>query len=318
MKQTRLSRMLGIQHPIIQAGMAWVSNAELAAAVSTAGGLGLISPNAGLAPGGDIEENFYTQLRKMRTLTSKPYGVNLALDLPNLDPLVNIAIEQSVPVVVTASGSSGLHTGQLKDAGITVIQAVASVHHARSAEARGADIVIAQGYEAGGNNSLDELPIFALVPQVVDAVEIPVVAAGGIVDGRGLAAALSLGASGVQVGTRFLATHECIAHPNVKDAIVMAIDTSTTIVDRKTQHARLLKNRMIASLEALEASGGTEKEIRARLSDDMLRSALMKGDVEEGKVFCGAGAGLITEILSADEVVKKMVAGADAALSRVK
>ena len=319
MKQTRLSKLLGIQHPIIQAGLSWASNAELAAAVSNAGGLGLVTPNASMSPGGDITENFYTQLRKVWNLTSKPYGASLSLDMPQLDSLVNIAAEQSISVVViTAWGSPDSHIGRLKDAGIIVLQVVASVRHAKSAEARGADGVIAEGYEAGSNIGRDEIPTFALIPQVVDAVEIPVVAAGGIVDGRGLAAALSLGASGVQVGTRFLVTNECIAHANVKDAVIKAIDTSTTVVHGKAYYSRLLKNRMTASLAASESSAGSEEEIKAILSDERLRSALLDGNLEEGNVFCGAIAGLITEVMDATDVVKNMVSGADAILGKLK
>ncbi|MEE9198310.1 MAG: DUF561 domain-containing protein [Dehalococcoidia bacterium] len=318
MKQTRLTKLLGIQHPIIQAGMAWVSNAELAAAVSNAGGLGLVTPDAGMESGGDIADNFYTQLRKVRALTSKPCGANISLDLPDVESLVNVAIEQAVPVVVTSGGSPDNHTGRLKDAGVLVLHVIASVRHARSAEARGADVVIAEGFEAGSNISRDQLPTLALVPQVVDAVEIPVVAAGGIVDGRGLAAALSLGASGVQVGTRFLVTSECIAHPSVKEAVIKAIDTSTTIVDRAPHHARLLKNRMTASLAALQAKGGSEKEINALLSDERFRDALLEGNVEEGKTWCSAAAGLIIEIMDAGDVVKKMVSEADSVLSKLK
>ena len=314
MKSTRLSKLLSIQHPIIQAGMAWVSNAELAAAVSNAGGLGLITPNAGLPADGDVLENFYTQLRKLRALTNKPYGVSLFLDDPQLDTLINIAIEQSVPVAVTAGGSPNPDTGHMKDAGITVFHVVASVLQARSAEARGADAVITEGYEAGSRLSTDKLTTLALVPQVVDSIEIPVVAAGGIVDGRGLAAALSLGAAGVQVGTRFLATHECLAHPNVKDAIINAIDTSTTVVNFNSHHARVLRNR---TTTALEASGNME-ELAALISEEKVRTAMLEGKVEEGIAFCGAGAGLITEIMSATDVVKSMVRDADSMLTKVR
>lgn len=318
MKATRLSKQLNIQVPIIQAGMPWVANAELAAAVSNAGGLGILAPNAGLPVHGDEIENFHAQLRKLKALTTRPYGACLFMDHPQLDALVRIATEEAVPVVVTVGGSPNLHSGHLKDAGITVLHVVSSVHEARSAETRGADAVITAGFEAASQGSLDELTLMTLVPQVVDTVEIPVIAAGGIADGRGLAAALSLGAGAVYIGTRFIATHECIAHPNLKDAIINAIDTSTTIVRRDSSHIRLLKNRTSASLKELEGSKGDIKEIEALLSDDRARSALLEGKIDQGKIYCGAGAGLITEIMSAADIIKTMVQQADSALSRVK
>ena len=201
MKATRLTKQLNIQSPIIQAGMPWVSNAELAATVCNSGGLGMITPNAGLQKDGDEIENYQTQLRKMKALTSRTYGVCLFMDHPLLDILVSITTEQAVPIVVTAGNGASDHTGHLKDAGITVFHVIGSVHQARSAEARGADGVIATGLEAAGPGSTDRLSLLTLVPQVVDAIEIPVIAAGGISDGRGLAAAIGLGASAAYIGT---------------------------------------------------------------------------------------------------------------------
>ncbi len=315
MKATRLSKLLGIQHPIIQAGMTWVSNAELAAAVSDAGGLGVIVPNAGLTPDGDLIENFYTQLRKVRVLTSKPYGVSLSLKLPQISSLIDVAIEQSAPVVIMCQGNPGLNAGHLKDARILVMHIASTVHQARSAEARGADVVIAEGYEAGSKTDRNELPTLALVPQIVDAVEIPVVASGGIADGRGVAAALCLGASGVQVGTRFLATRECITHPRIKDLIINAIDTSTIIVDRNGSHARVLKSRWLSELEGKNSSYERAKDF---LSEEKARRALLEGSLDDGVAFCGASVGLITEVISAGQLVKQMVSGADEILAKVK
>ena len=315
MKTTRLSKSLGIQHPIIQAGMSWVSNAELAAAVSNAGGLGVIVPNAGLAANGDIAENYYAQLRKLRALTTKPYGVSLNLGHLQLDTLVNITIEQSVPVVFTALGSPDVHTGLIKDAGITVFHVASSVSEARAAEARGADVIVAQGHEAGNQVGRNELPTFALVPQVVDAVEIPVVAAGGIVDGRGLAAALSLGATAAQMGTRFLATYECIAHHNIKEAIINAIDSSTTIINVDSQQRRVLKN---ATSGTFQEANGSKQELSLYLIEDLERTALLDGKLEEGLALCGAGAGLITELLSTEDLMKATISQADSIITRIK
>ncbi|MCH8087622.1 MAG: nitronate monooxygenase [Chloroflexi bacterium] len=318
MKATRLSKQLNIQVPIIQAGMPWVANAELAAAVSNAGGLGIIAPNAGLPVHGDEIENFHAQLRKLKALTTRPFGACLDMGHPQLDALVRIATEEAVPVVVTVGGSPNLHSGHLKDAGITVIHVVSSVHQARSAEARGADAIIAVGFEAASYGCSDELTLMTLIPQVVDTVEIPVIAAGGIADGRGLAAALSLGAGAVYIGTRFIATHECVAHPNLKDAIINAIDTSTTIVRWDSSHIRLLKNSTTESIKGLEESKDKIEEIEALLSDDKARSAVLEGKIDQGKIYCGAGAGLITEIMSAADIVKTMVQQADSALSKAK
>ncbi|HIE17391.1 MAG TPA: nitronate monooxygenase, partial [Dehalococcoidia bacterium] len=223
MKRTRLCDLLDIEYPIIQGGMVWIANAELAAAVSNAGGLGLISPTASMNRTGDQVENLRKQIAIARGLTQKPFGINLPiLNNPQIEELVSTVIDAGVKVVVTAAGSPALYTNRFKEAGIKVLHVIAGVRHAQSAERRGVDAVIAEGYEAGGHNGLDELTTFTLVPQVVDAVTIPVVAAGGIADARGVVAALALGADGVQMGTRFVATHECAAHQNFKEAIVKA------------------------------------------------------------------------------------------------
>ena len=314
MKATRLTKQLNIQAPIIQAGMPWVSNAELAATVCNSGGLGMITPNAGLQKDGDEIENYQTQLRKMKALTSRTYGVCLFMDHPLLDILVSITTEQAVPIVVTAGNGASDHTGHLKDAGITVFHVIGSVHQARSAEARGADGVIATGLEAAGPGSTDRLSLFTLVPQVVDAIEIPVIAAGGISDGRGLAAAIGLGASAAYIGTRFVATHECVAHPNFKDAIINAVDTSTAIVNVNSCPTRLLRNRAFEHLR--NSSNGTDPG--PSYSNELTRALLLEGAMEEGLVHCGAGAGVVNEVLSAAEVVKALISGADTAMSRIR
>ncbi len=314
MKATRLTKQLNIQTPIIQAGMPWVSNAELAATVSNSGGLGMITANAGLPEDGDEIENYQAQLRKIKALTPRPYGVCLFMDHPLLDVLVSITTEQAVPIVVTAGEGASDHTGHLKDVGITVFHMVGSVHQARSAEARGADGVIAAGLEAAGPGSAAHLSLVTLVPQVVDAVEIPVIAAGGISDGRGLAASIGLGASAAYIGTRFVATHECIAHPNFKDAIINAVDTSTAIANVDSRPLRLLRNRAFDHLCGPENGADPGSSV----SDEQTRACLLDGATEDGLVQCGAGAGVINEVLSAAEVIKTLVHDADVAMSRIR
>lgn len=314
MKATRLTKSLNIQSPIIQAGMPWVSNAELAATISNSGALGMITPNAALPEDGDEIENFQSQLRKIKALTPRPYGVCLFTDHPLLDVLVSITTEQAVPIVVTVGGDASDHTGHLKDAGITVFHVVGSVHQARSAEARGADGVIATGIEAAGPGSTDNLSLLTLVPQVVDAIEIPVIAAGGISDGRGLAAAIGLGASAAYIGTRFVATHECVAHPNFKDAIINAVDTSTAIATFSSQSVRLLRN---TAFDSLGASTNGTRGFNAN-SAEQTRAPLLDGAINDDLVYCGASAGVVNEVMSAADVVKSLIQEADVAMSRIR
>ncbi len=308
MKRTRLCDLLGIEYPIIQGGMVWIANAELAAAVSNAGGLGLISPTSGMSRNDDQVENLKKQLEITKSLTSKPFGVNLPiLNNPQIEELVTTVIDAKVKVVVTAAGNPALYTSRLKEAGIKVLHLVAAVRHAQSAERRGVDAVIAEGYEAGGHNGLDELTTFTLVPQVVDAVTIPVVAAGGIADVRGVVAALALGADGVQMGTRFVATRECIAHQNFKEAIVKASDTDTVITGRKLGPTRILKNEVAAKIMDMEAAGASVEELLAFLGSSRSRTGQFEGDMANGEAYCGAIAGMIKEITSVGEVIRSIV-----------
>jgi enoyl-[acyl-carrier protein] reductase II len=308
MKKTRLCNVLGIEYPIIQGGMVWIANAELAAAVSDAGGLGLISPTAGMSRNGDQVENFRRQIHTARGLTSKPFGANLPiLHNPQIEGLIAAAIDEGVEVVVTAAGSPGLYTDRLKEAGIKVLHLVASVRHAQSAEKRGVDGVIAEGCEAGGHNGMDEISTFALIPQVVDAVGIPVVAAGGIADARGVVAALALGADGVQMGTRFVATHECIAHPKFKEAIIQANDNDTIITGRKLGPIRILKNELAATIVEMEGAGASVEELIAFIGSGRSRTGQLEGDLANGETYCGSIAGMIKEIKGAGEVIRSIV-----------
>ncbi|MBM4446765.1 MAG: enoyl-[acyl-carrier-protein] reductase FabK [Chloroflexi bacterium] len=319
MKRTRLCDLLDIKYPIIQGGMVWITNAELAAAVSNAGGLGLISPTAGMSLNGDQVENLKKQIEIARSLTSKPFGINLPiLNNPQIEELVAAAIDTKVKVVVTAAGNPAIYTSRLKEAGIKVLHLVAAVKHAQSAERRGVDAVIAEGYEAGGHNGLDELTTFTLIPQVADAVTIPVVAAGGIADARGVVAALALGADGVQMGTRFVATHECAAHKNFKEAVVKASDVDTVITGRKLGPTRILKNELAAKLLEMEAAGASVEELLAFIGSGRSRTGQFEGDLTSGEVYCGSIAGMIKEIKSVGEVIKSIVDNYEAVLARLR
>ncbi|MBI4301392.1 MAG: nitronate monooxygenase [Chloroflexi bacterium] len=311
MKRTRLCDILDIEYPIIQGGMTLIANAELAAAVSNAGGLGIIAANVGsarLSYTGNLAEALRQEIHLAQSLTDKPFGVNYPIGETERRELLEVAVAEKVKVVTTSAGSPSLYTKFFKDAGIKVLHVVASVRHAKKAEAEGVDAVIAEGYEAGGHNGLDELPTMVLLPQVVDAVFIPVVAAGGIADARGVVAALALGAEGVQMGTRFVATTECLAHPRFKEAVVRASDTDTVIWGRRLGPTRTLKNKKtfkILELEALEDSAGELQEV---VGNEGTRQGHVEGDLENGMLDCGAVAGLVKDIISAGEVVRRIVA----------
>ncbi|MBI2846286.1 MAG: nitronate monooxygenase [Chloroflexi bacterium] len=318
MKRTRVCQLLGIEYPIIQAGMAWISSAELAAAVSNAGALGVIIPNAGMSARGDEVKNLREQMKRVKRLTEKPFGVTFNLNLPNIQKLMYAAVEGGIRVAITSAGNPALYTSYLKNANVKVLHVVASVRHAKRAEATGVDAVIAEGYEAGGNTGFDELTTFVLVPQIVDAVEIPVIAAGGIADGRGFAAALALGADGIQIGTRFITTTECIAHRNVKEAIAKAIDTGTTVLTRSLTHSRVLKGKFVAKVLSLESEGAARDGVIDLMSAERARAVLLDGKLEDGPLYCGEDAGLITDVVGADKVVQDLVKGAEAILSSLK
>ena len=309
MKSTRVCDLLGIKYPVIQGGMGWVSNAELAAAVSNAGGLGVISPILG--PEETWLDYEREQIRKAKKLTSRPFGVNIGLEVPLARERIEVALQEGVRVIVTAAGSPALYTRYLKNAGATVIHIVFSVGHARKAHAEGVDAVVASGFEGGGLLSKDELPTMVLVPQVVDAVKVPVIAAGGIADARGVVAAFALGAEGVQMGTRFLATNESPIRANYKAAIVRGEDTATTVTGRKGPlSARVLKNEFSRRILEMENAGASPREIGEFIGVGRLKLAV-EGDTERGSLMCGAVAGLIREVFSAEEVIRHIVEGYD-------
>ena len=311
MKRTRVSDLLGIKYPILQGGMLWLADAGLAAAVSNAGGLGVISPMAGMEPQGDPVENLTVQLSRVRELTQAPFGVNVPLDLRDCGLIMDLLVSFEAPVVVTAAGDPRLFTELLHSGGVRVLHVVGSVKHARVAEAAGVDAVVAVGIEAAARSGFDEVPLFSLVPQVADAIKIPVVAAGGIADGRGLAAALALGAEGAQLGTRFVAVKECIAHPAYKQAIVNAGDTDTVVTNRRLIPTRSLKTEYSKILLELEAGGADGETIREFMGHAASRRGGLEGDLEGGEAYAGSSAGLVTDIPTAAEVIQRLVDGYD-------
>lgn len=309
MKKTRICSLLDISYPILQGGMLWIASAELASEVSNAGGLGVISPLAGMAEDGDPVDNLKYQIEKTRSLTRKPFGVNIPLDLEDAGRLLVLLVDENIEITITAAGDPGNFTELLKKNGMRVLHVVSTVAQALRAETSGIDAVIVEGIEAAAHDGPDELPLFSLIPQVVDAVSIPVVAAGGIVDARGLAAALCLGAEGVQMGTRFVAVEENIAHANYKQAILAAKDTDTVITCRNLVPTRSLKTPFAERLLELERTCKTESDLLEHLGYRSNRTAQIEGDLAKGEAYCGASAGLIREILPARQVIEQLVDG---------
>ena len=320
MKVTIVSRMLGIDHPILQAGVPWVSNPELVAAVSNAGGLGILHPSAGMSPDDDMVINLRENIRKVRRLTRNPFGVSLYLANPLVSRLIDASIEEGARIAVTYGGSPALYTGILKDNKVAVLHQVSTVRHARGAESQGVDAIIVDGYEGGGIRGPDETPNLVLVPQIADVVSVPVIASGGIADARGYVAALALGAQGVQMGTRFVATHECIAHPRYKEAILGAIDTGTLIAGRYHRPTRVLRSKMSLGLKAstppaeADALGHWESE----LGPAQTRAALLEGDLDNSVAYCGSSVGLVSDVLGVEEVVQGLVEEAQSILTNLR
>lgn len=304
--KTKLTELLGIQYPIIQGGMAWVAEYHLAAAVSEAGGLGLIG--AASAPGEWVRE----QVRKAKELTTKPFGVNIMLMSPYADEVAGVIVEEGVQVVTTGAGSPEKYMSMWKEAGVKVIPVTASVALARRMERCGADAVVAEGTESGGH--IGESTTMTLIPQVVDAVELPVIAAGGIADGRGIAAAFMLGAQGVQMGTCFIVTKESQVHENYKKCIIKAKDIDTRVTGRSTGHpVRALRNQMTKEYLRREQEGASFEELE-NLTLGGLRKAVVEGDVINGSVMSGQIAGLVKEEMSCQDLIQKLVRETEALL----
>ena len=307
MKRTRICYLLKIDYPILQGGMLWLATAELAAAVSNAGALGMISPFAGMERNGDPLENLRLQITRTRKLTKKPFGINIPLDLDQSGILIDTILKEKVNIAVTAAGDPHHYTEVLRKEGIKVLHVVSTAKQAQSAESCKADAVIVEGVEAAAHLGFDEIPLFSLIPQVTDVVSVPVIAAGGIADARGVVAAFALGAEGVQLGTRFVAVEENIAHSKYKQAILNAKDTDTAITCRKLLPTRSLKTEFTRRLLELEESGASAGDIREFLGYSRARTGQIEGDLENGEAYSGASAGLIKEILPAAEVIQRLV-----------
>ncbi len=307
---TKITEMIGIKYPIFQGGMAWVADYHIAAAVSNAGGLGIIGC------GGADENWIRDQIPKCREMTDKPFGVNVMLMNPRAPQIAEVLAEEKVKVVTTGAGSAGKFIPMWKEAGIIVIPVVPSVALAKKMEKDGADAVIAEGTESGGH--VGEITTMALVPQVVDAVSIPVIAAGGIADGRGVAASFMLGAEAVQCGTVFCASEEVNIHPNYKDMIIKARDTSTKVTGRSAgAPVRQIRNQLTAEYLKLEEAHASFEELEA-LGAGSLRKAVVDGDLKAGTFMAGQISGMINEIKPAAKIIEEMFAQANDLLKNAK
>ncbi|OPJ56931.1 enoyl-[acyl-carrier-protein] reductase FabK [Alkalithermobacter paradoxus] len=306
----RICQLLNIKYPIIQGGMAWVATAELAAAVSNAGGLGLIA--AGNAPKEVVKE----EIRKARELTDKPFGVNVMLMSPYVDEVMEVIYEERIPVITTGAGNPAKYMEKLKSIGTKVIPVVPSVALAKRMEKYGADAIIVEGTEAGGH--IGELTTMVLIPQIVDEVSIPVIGAGGIADGRGMAAAFALGAEGVQIGTRFICSDECKVHPNYKEAVLKAKDRDAVVSGRSTGHpVRALKNKFIKEFLELEKQGVDIKTLEEKGAGS-LKIAVLEGDTEKGSLMAGQIAALVKDIKPCKDIIEEIVNDAKQVISNLE
>ena len=304
--KTRITELLGIEYPVIQGGMAWVAEYNLAAAVSEAGGLGIIG--AGGAPAEFVRE----QIKKAKEVTDKPFGVNIMLMNPEADAIAQVIVDEGVKVVTTGAGNPSKYMDMWKAAGVKVIPVVASVAMAKLMERGGADAVVAEGMESGGH--IGSTTTMALVPQVVDAVNIPVIAAGGIADGRGMAAAFMLGAEAVQIGTRFVVASECVVHDNYKQQLVKAKDIDSAVTGMSTGHpVRSIRNKMTKEYLRMEKEGADFMELE-KLTLGSLRKAVVEGDVVNGTVMAGQIAGLVKKEQSCKEIMEEIMTQANALL----
>jgi len=326
MVKNRIGALVGIRYPIVQAPMNWVSGAHLAAAVSNAGGLGTLGPNAGAsAITTDVEttgERLREQIRKVRSLTRAPFAVNIPIGVGDglkfSKKCVAVVCEEAVPVVITSVGGPNVYTKMLKDAGIKVFHAVSTPKHAKKSEETGVDAVVCEGFEAGGHKGFTELTTLVLTPMVADAVKIPVITGGGIGDARGVLAALALGADAVYMGTRFMATKESESHQRVKDAIVRAQDVCTVSVPKDYMLARDLSNTFTRQYLEMRKAGAPDVELRAFLAEHSQYPGQHLGDTDNGEVCCGQVAGLIDSAPGVAEVIEGIVKNLSSVLDELK
>ena len=299
--KTRITELFGIEHPIIQAGMIWCSGWELASAVSNAGGLGL------LGSGSMYPDILREEIRKTKAATDKPFGVNLPLLYPQIADHISIIIEEGVKIVFSSAGNPKTYTPVFKEHGIQVVHVVSSAKFALKAQEAGCDAVVAEGFEAGGHNGREETTTLCLIPGVVDAVGIPVIAAGGIFDGRTMAAAMALGASGVQVGSRFVASNEASAHQAFKETVIQTPEGGTQLTLKELTPVRLIKNPFFASVEASYLRGATVEELKELLGRGRAKKGMFEGDLTEGELEIGQAAANLREILPAAQIVDSML-----------
>ncbi len=309
--KNRITNLLKVKYPIIQGGMVWVSGWRLASAVSNNGGLGLIGAGS-MKP-----ELLKEHIQKCKAATEKSFGVNIPLLRKDTDELIKTCIDENIKIIFTSAGHPGKHIDILKKNNITVVHVVSNVKQAKKSEEVGCDAIVAEGVEAGGHNGSDEITTFCLIPQVVANINIPVIAAGGIVNGNGIAAALALGAEGVQMGTRFAATIESSANDNYKKKIIEANDTSTTLVLRKIGNARIIKNEWSELVKKAEENGASEDELKKLLGEKRERLGIFEGNEKEGMMEVGQGVGLIKEILPVEDLMKKLIDEYDLAIQRL-
>ncbi|MBI2304880.1 MAG: nitronate monooxygenase [Chloroflexi bacterium] len=312
--QTRVTELLDIQYPIIQGGMTNISDAGLAAAVSTAGGLGLISASFG----GGTPEGLRQEIRRCRELTDKPFGINMSVGRGDRTALIEAIIQEGVSILFTSGRSPEAYMPRLKEAGVKVAHVVPSVRFGVTAQKVGVDIVVAVGRECGGSPGLDDVSTLVLVPRMVDSLSIPVIAGGGIGDARGFVAALALGAQGVQMGTRFIATRECIAHPNYKEALLQASERDAIVIQQShgTPH-RALRTEVSEMILKREMEGASAEDLAQYLSSESNRRAAVDGDLGAGFLYAGQVAGLVGQVLTVQEVIEDIIQRAVALRERL-
>ena len=308
---TRITALFGIEHPIVQAGMIWCSGWRLAAAVSNAGGLGLIGS------GSMYPEVLREHIRRCKAATDRPFGVNVPMLYPDIEKHIAIIEAEQVPIVFTSAGNPATWTGRLKDKGIKVAHVVSSVRFAVKAEKAGVDAVVAEGFEAGGHNGREETTTLVLVPMVADALSVPVIAAGGICDGRSMLAAMVLGAEGVQVGTRFVCSEESSAHPAFKQRVAEADEGDTLLTLKEVAPVRLLRNPFFDQVKEAYTRGATAEELRSILGRGRAKRGMFEGDLDEGELEIGQVSGRFHEILPAARIVAEMLSEYEAARARV-
>ncbi len=298
-----ITSLFGIHYPIVQAGMIWCSGWELASAVSNAGGLGL------LGSGSMYPDVLREQIRRTKAATNKPFGVNLPLLYPQIADHINIILEEGVKIVFSSAGNPKTYTPIFKERGITVVHVVSSSRFAVKSQEAGCDAVVAEGFEAGGHNGREETTTLCLVPAVVDAVQIPVIAAGGIHDGRSMAAAIALGASGVQVGSRFVASLEASAHESFKRTVINTPEGETRLTLKELTPVRLIKNDFYNRVEEAYAKGATNEELATLLGRGRAKKGMFEGDLVEGELEIGQASAMIKEVLPAAQIVENMMFG---------